>query len=41
MNENYISWNMVNWITVILMVGIGMTVIAGAASMIRTGLGKA
>ena len=41
MNENYISWNMVNWITVILMVAIGMTVIAGAASMVRTGLGNA
>lgn len=38
MNENFISWNIVNWITVLLMVAIGMTVIGAVASFVRQGL---
>ena len=38
MEGNYITWNMVNWITVVLMVAIGLTVSAGAISIIRNAL---
>lgn len=38
MEGTYLSWNMVNWITVVLMVGIGMAVVAGVASLVRQNL---
>lgn len=38
MDGNYITWNMVNWITVVLMVGIGMAVVAGVVSVVRQNL---
>ena len=31
----YLSWNIVNWITVVLMVAVGMALIGFAASMAR------
>ena len=37
----YLSWNIPNWITVLLMVGIGMAVVAGGASLIRQALPSA
>jgi len=36
--DNYIQWNIVNWITVLVMVAIGMAVVGFAASMLRQGL---
>lgn len=41
MDGNYITWNMVNWITVVLMVGIGMAVVAGVVSIVRQNLPSA
>lgn len=35
---NYLTWNMVNWITVVLMVSIGLVIVAGAASFVRANL---
>ena len=35
---NYLTWNMTNWITVVLMVAIGLTITAAVASFIRQGL---
>jgi hypothetical protein len=34
----YLSWNIVNWITVLLMVAIGMAIVGFAASMLRQNL---
>lgn len=39
--DNYISWNVANWITVLLMVAIGMTVIGTVAAFVKNGLPKA
>ncbi len=36
--DNYISWNVANWITVLLMVAIGMTVIGTVAAFVKNGL---
>lgn len=36
--DSYIQWNVVNWITVLLMVAVGMTVIGMVASFARQGL---
>lgn len=36
--DNYLSWNIQNWITVLLMVAIGMTVIGTIAAFVRQGL---
>lgn len=36
--DNYISWNVPNWITVLLMVSIGMFFIGMVASFVRQGL---
>lgn len=41
MNENFISWNAVNWITVVLMVAIGMSIVGMVASFVRQGLPSA
>lgn len=38
MNENFISWNVANWITVVLMVAIGMALVGMASSLVRQGL---
>ncbi len=38
MGESYLTWNIVNWITVVLMVAIGMAVVAAASSLIRSNL---
>lgn len=38
MDGNYITWNMVNWITVVLMVAIAAVVVAGVSSVIRQNL---
>lgn len=35
MERNIISWNITNWITVILMVGVGYAVIAAVVSIGR------
>lgn len=35
MEGNYITWNMVNWITVVLMVTIGLAVSAAVVSVVR------
>lgn len=32
---NYLTWNVVNWITVLLMVSVGLVVVAAAASLVR------
>jgi len=39
--RTFISWNMVNWITVVLMVSIAFVVVAGAASIVRNNLPSA
>lgn len=31
----YLQWNLVNWITIVLMAAIGMMVVGAAASAIR------
>ncbi len=36
--DNYISWNVPNWITILLMVSIGMAVIGVVASFVKNGL---
>lgn len=36
--DNYISWNVANWITVLLMVSIGMAVIGVVAAFVKNGL---
>lgn len=36
--DNYISWNVANWITVLLMVAIGMAAIGTVAAFVRQGL---
>lgn len=38
MEGNYISWNMVNWITVVLMVAIGLGISAAVVSLVRSQL---
>lgn len=38
MNENFIQWNIVNWITVLVMVSVGMAVVGMVSSLIRQGL---
>jgi uncharacterized membrane protein YkvI len=38
MEGTYISWNLVNWITVVLMVSIGLVLVAGASSVVRQNL---
>ena len=38
MEGTYISWNLVNWITVILMVSIGLALTAGVVSIVRQNL---
>lgn len=38
MNENFIQWNIVNWITVLIMVFVGMAIVGMGASLIRQGL---
>lgn len=35
MERNIISWNITNWITVILMVSVGYTLIAAAVSIAK------
>lgn len=37
--RNIISWNVTNWITVILMVGVGYVIVGGAISIGRQYLG--
>lgn len=36
--DNYLSWNIQNWITVLLMVAIGMTAIGTVAAFVKHGL---
>lgn len=36
--SNYITWNMVNWITVVLMVAIGLGFTAAVVSLVRSNL---
>lgn len=36
MDRTYLQWNLVNWITVLLMVGIGMALIGAVTSGIKT-----
>lgn len=36
--SNYITWNMVNWITVVLMVAIGLGATAAVVSLVRNNL---
>lgn len=36
--DNYISWNVPNWITVLLMVAIGMSAIGIVAAFVKNGL---
>jgi hypothetical protein len=31
MNENIITWNWVNWVTIVLMAAVGFLILAGAA----------
>lgn len=38
MSDNFLHWNVVNWITVVLMVAIGMTVVGMVSSFVRQGL---
>lgn len=38
MGESYLTWNIVNWITVVIMVAIGMTVVAAVSSIVRSKL---
>ncbi len=38
MEGTYLTWNMVNWITVVLMVAIGLAVAAAVASIVRNSL---
>jgi len=38
MEGTYISWNLVNWITVVLMVAIGLAVASAAVSLVRQNL---
>lgn len=38
MDGNYITWNAVNWITVVFMVAIGAVLAAGIASIVRQNL---
>lgn len=35
MNENIITWNMPNWITVVLMVSLGFAILGAAAGVMR------
>lgn len=35
MDQNYLTWNAVNWITVVLMASIGMLLIGAVASGLR------
>jgi hypothetical protein len=35
MERVYLQWNLVNWITVVLMAAIGMAVVGFAASYVR------
>jgi hypothetical protein len=39
--ENYIQWNVVNWITVVLMVAVGWLIVGAGASLVRQGLPNA
>lgn len=43
MNENIITWNIVNWITIVLMAALGFLIIAGVAQLFHhaTGSGDA
>ncbi len=36
--DNYISWNVANWITVLLMVSIGMAAIGVVTAFVKNGL---
>lgn len=36
--DNYITWNMVNWITVVLMVAIGLALVGAISSLVRHNL---
>lgn len=38
MEGNYLSWNFTNWVTVILMVAVGMAVIGTVTSFVRANL---
>lgn len=38
MEGTYITWNMVNWITVVLMVTIGLAVSAAVVSIVRSNM---
>lgn len=38
MMDSYIQWNVVNWITVLVMVAVGMAVIGMVSSFVRQGL---
>jgi hypothetical protein len=35
---NYIQWNVVNWITILVMVAIGMVIVQMGSSLLRQGL---
>ncbi len=35
MERSYLQWNIVNWITVLLMAGVGVLIIGAVASGIR------
>lgn len=34
----YISWNFPNWVTIVLMVAIGMAVVGAVSSFVRTNI---
>lgn len=36
MEKTYIQWNIVNWITIVLMAAIGMMLVGAVSSAIRT-----
>jgi len=38
--KSIISWNVYNWITIVLMAAIGMAAVGAGASMIRQYVGK-
>ena len=38
--DNYISWNVPNWITVVLMVGVGWTLFGFVQSGLKSALGN-
>lgn len=41
MQDTIITWNLENWVTIVLMAGIGFAVVGLATSMARKGRGQA